>query len=382
MPMTKEEAKQKIAESVQKFQSLDQHKVKSFNEAATKQGFVQPLFEALGWNFTDTDEVSPEDKVSNDRVDYAFKLHGVSQFFVEAKPFKEDVNDPKHIKQAVSYAYNKGVTWAVLTNFQALRVFNAQKTEPFISLACGQYIPDFDRLWLLSKESLETGLLNQEAVKWGVLPVPIPIEKRLFAKLREWRELLFNQIFRYNDKMHLEPEQVDEIIQKLFNRLIFIRTAEDRGIEEKGLLALLHQWKSWGEKGKLVDALRQLFKDYDGYYDSELFDQKIPHLLDNPEIFVENGVVESIIIGLYEIPGSWANYNFNDIDADMLGAVYEQYLGHVAEVVKLRAKEAQIKMELGQATETYALNVKNSGVKSTVSTTPQSSLRTTLLEKQ
>jgi len=356
--MSKQEAKLKIIDLVKKFHALESSKIKSFNEAATKQGFIQPLFEALGWDFSDTDEVSPEDNTSNGRVDYAFKLHGVSQFYVEAKPFKEDVHDPKHIKQAVSYAYNKGVTWAVLTNFQSLRVFNAQKTEPFISIDCDLYETDFERLWLLSKESLTSGLLNQEAVKWGALPVLIPVEKRLFTQMRVWREQLFNQIFRYNEKFGLKPEQVDDIIQKLFNRLVFIRTAEDRGIEEKGLLALLHQWKTSGAKGKLFDAVRQLFKEYDGYYDSELFDQTLQHLLDNPEIFVENEVIESILIGLYEISGSMANYNFNDIDADVLGAVYEQYLGHVAEVMKQRAKDAQMKMELGQAVETYTLTAK------------------------
>ncbi len=268
------------------------------------------------------------------------------------------MNDPKFIKQTISYAYNKGVTWAVLTNFQHLRVFNAQKTEPCISLESNQYEADFERLWLLSRESLTSGLLNQEAVKWGVLPVPIPIEKRLFAQMRLWREQLFNQIFRYNDKMGLKPEDVDEIIQKLFHRLIFIRTAEDRGIEEKGLLALLHQWNSAGAKGRLLDVLRQLFIEYDGYYDSELFDQKLHHLLDNPEIFVQNDVIESILRGLYEIPGSMASYNFNDIDADVLGAVYEQYLGHVAEVIKQRAKEAQAQMDLGITTQSYVLTAK------------------------
>jgi type I restriction-modification system DNA methylase subunit len=133
---------------------------------------------------------------------------------------------------------------------------------------------------------------------------------------------------------------------------------QDRGIEEKGLLALLHRWKTAGSKGDLIDALRQLFKEYDGYYDSELFDQKLHQVLDNPEIFIENDVIESIILGLHEIPGSMANYNFNDIDADVLGAVYEQYLGHVAEVMKQRAKEAQIKMELGVSTQSYVLAAK------------------------
>ena len=276
--MTKDEAKQKIAELVEKYQKLSVKDIKGFNEAATKQGFIEPMFRALGWGFENTDEVSPEENASNGRVDYAFKINNVSQFYVEAKSLKEDVNDPKHIKQAVSYAYSQGVTWAVLTDFHSLRVFNAQKTEPFIPLESGQYDSSFERLWLLSKESIELGLLTKEAISWGALPFLIPIEKRLFVKLREWRELLFNQISRYNDEMHLENRQVDEIIQKLFNRLIFIRTAEDRGIEEKGLLALLHQWKSAGKKGKLFDILRQLFHEYEGYYDSELFQR---HLLDD-----------------------------------------------------------------------------------------------------
>jgi type I restriction-modification system DNA methylase subunit len=239
-----------------------------------------------------------------------------------------------------------------------LRVFNAQKTEPFLSLDYKSFDANFEKLWLLSRDSLATGLLNQAAIDWGALPVPIPVEKHLFAQMRIWREQLFNQIFRYNEKLGLKPEQVDDFIQKLFNRLIFIRTAEDRGIEEKGLLALLHQWKTTGSKGDLIEALRQLFKEYDGYYDSELFDQKLHYVLDNPEIFIENEVIESIILGLYEIPGSMANYNFNDIDADVLGAVYEQYLGHVAEVMKQRAKEAQIKMELGMSTQFYVLTAK------------------------
>jgi hypothetical protein len=42
----------------------------------------------------------------------------------------------------------------------------------------------------------------------------------------------------------------------------------------------------------------------------------------------------------------------------VLGAVYEQYLGHVAEVMKQRAKDAQMKMQLGHAVETYTLTAK------------------------
>jgi hypothetical protein len=38
--------------------------------------------------------------------------------------------------------------------------------------------------------------------------------KHLFAQMRVWREQLFNQIFRYNEKLGLTPEQVDGFIQR------------------------------------------------------------------------------------------------------------------------------------------------------------------------
>src|SRR5208337_3202453 len=93
--MTKEEAKQKIAELVEKYDSLTPAKLKDCNEQSTKNGFIEPLFRALGWDTENIDEVSPEYNASKGRVDYAFKLHDVSQFFLEAKPLKADINNPE-----------------------------------------------------------------------------------------------------------------------------------------------------------------------------------------------------------------------------------------------------------------------------------------------
>ena len=334
--ITKEEARQKISELVAKYQSLSPAEVKSFHEAKTKQGFIEPLFRALGWDFDDINEVAPEEKASNGRVDYAFKLNGVSQFYLEAKPLKADLSNPDYIKQAVTYAYNKGVTWAALTDFEALRLFNAQVNKPFLTFTYKDYTANFDKLWLLSRESLENGRLNKEAAQYGALPTPLPIETRLYKQLRQWREELFNQIHGHNKE--LNPNQIDEVVQRFFDRLIFIRTCEDRNLEDKRLLAAANQWKSAGYKGELIEELRQIFKSYWDIYDSELFDK---HLTDG--VFIEGSTIEKILNGLYEIPGSLASYNFNDIDADVLGAVYEQYLGYVATKVKERV-EAQLKL--------------------------------------
>jgi len=336
----KEEAKQAVAELVRKYECLSPSEVKSFHEAKTKQGFIEPLFRALGWDFDDINEVAPEEQASNGRVDYAFKLNGVSQFYLEAKPFRADLSKPEYAKQVITYAYNKGVTWAVLSDFEGIQVYNAQTSRLFINLSYENYLKDFDDLWLLSKEASQKNVLNEKAEKYGALPQRLGVEQRLFKQLRQWREDLFNQLHLHNE--HLNVGQIDEVIQRLFNRLIFIRNCEDRQIEERVLLSAIHEWHSSGHKGELIEKLRHIFREFDGYYDSDLFAH---HLTD--EVFIEGITVEHIISSLYEIPGGMANYDFSIIDADVLGAVYEQYLGHVAAIVKQRAREAQARMNLG-----------------------------------
>jgi type I restriction-modification system DNA methylase subunit len=339
-----EEAHQEITSLVAKYQSLDEKAVRKYTEADTRRVFILPLFKAMGWDVYSREEVTEEERASGGRVDYAFKLRGVSQFYLEAKALRADLNKLEYAKQVVTYAYNKGVTWAVLTDFESLKVFNAQTGRLCLNLSCRDYLPDFSELWLLSRESFEKNALNEWAEKHGVLPPRLGIEQRLYNQLRQWREELYTQLYHYN--RHLTFDQIDEVIQRLFNRLIFIRTCEDRRIEERVLLSALHEWRSSGRKGELIEVLRQIFRHFDGYYDSDLF---LLHLTD--QIFIESTTVESIINGLYDVPGTMASYDFSVIDANVLGAVYEQYLGHVAIVVKQRVKEAQARMDLGFPSE-------------------------------
>jgi len=352
MDISKEEARRELAKLVEKYRSLTPAAIRKYSEADTRRIFVMPLFHALGWDVFSRDEVAEEVKASPGRVDYVFRLHGVSQFYLEAKALRAELSRPEYIKQAITYAYNKGITWAVLTDFEGLLVHNAQSGRLFINLSSDNYSRDFDDLWLLSRESLESNALNERAEKYGALPPRLGVEQRLFGQLRRWREELFTQLYHYNP--HLTYGQIDEIIQRLFNRLIFIRTCEDRRIEDRVLLGTVHEWRSGGCKQDLIEALRGVFRYFDGYYDSDLF---ALHLVDG--IFIESATVENIINGLYEIPGGMASYDFSLIDADVLGAVYEQYLGHVATVAMQRVKEAQARMYLGFPSEpTFELTAK------------------------
>lgn len=148
------------------------------NEAQTKQSFIEPLLNALGWDTSDYKETSMEENVPLiGRVDYALKINGVSRIYVEAKKLSADLNNPDYIKKTVTYAYSKGINWALLTNFAEIHLFNVNESRDKspIRFSFEDYECDFDRLWLLSKVSISDGLLNKEAVKWGFIAQPIPI---------------------------------------------------------------------------------------------------------------------------------------------------------------------------------------------------------------
>lgn len=332
--MTKEEAKKKITELVEKYKRLDEKEIKSYNEANTRRNFIELLFAELGWSVYDRKEVSEEERASKGRVDYAFKLNGISQFYLEAKALKENLNKEEYIQQAVEYAYNKGVTWAILSNFESTHVYAAQTNKLCLNLQAANYVEGFDDLWLLSRESFEANLIAEWGVRYGHLPEKQRIEDRLFQQLKQWRDALFKQIHHYNRQ--LTHSEINEVIQRFFNRLIFIRNCEDRKIENNELRAMLNEWRTSGCKGELIEKLQQVFHYFADPYDSDLFE---PHLTDS--IYIESATVEDIINGLYKVPGSIANYDFSIMEPDVLGSVYEQYLGYVTSLRKKDFEEQQ-----------------------------------------
>src|SRR3989344_5003628 len=172
--MTKDQAKVAIQKLIEKYQrEQESGKIKKYSEEETKQGFILPLFGALGWDVYDRNEVTAEEQISGDRVDYGFYLNGRTKFYLEAKPFKADLHKEEYAKQAIKYSWNKGVTWAVLSDFEGLIVFNALSPEKslhgkrYFEISYTEYLERFDQLWLLSKEAFSENLLDQEAEKHG-----------------------------------------------------------------------------------------------------------------------------------------------------------------------------------------------------------------------
>jgi len=114
----KKNAKQQIGKLLEKYgKVVEEKRFSKYTEEETKKDFILPLFRALGWDVEDSSEVTAEETISKKRVDYGFRINGIPKFFLEAKALKEDLDDPEFAKQAINYAWHKGCTWAVLTDF-------------------------------------------------------------------------------------------------------------------------------------------------------------------------------------------------------------------------------------------------------------------------
>jgi hypothetical protein len=341
-----------IQELTERYARLGQGVGRRYNEAQTRKDFIDPLFASLGWDVrgVERSEVDVETRVSGGRADYAFKVDGVVRFYLEAKKLEEDLYNPDYAKQVMTYAYNKGVPWAVLSNFARLQVFNAEwETDDlnrarFLDLTWEDYARADSPLVLLSREAFVANELDKRAQTYGGMRPRQPVEKSLYAQMRQWRERLFNEIARMRPDLTLE--QVDEVIERLLNRLIFIRNCEDRKVEAADLRAALHQWQRPGRRAGLTEAVRAIFASFDATFDSDLFalhlvDQLLPSGTDLED------ALGDIVAGLYAPPRSLAAYDFAVIDADVLGQVYEQYLGHVAQVLKEEADKRERQLALG-----------------------------------
>lgn len=295
-------AKQKIKALVDKYNTIrQQNRISKYNEENTKAEFIEPLFEALGWDVRNTyhdNEVTREESISKDRVDYSFRINGIPKFFLEAKSLRENLDNPKFVEQAINYSWHKGCTWAVLTDFESVKIFNAEwRTSDYSqshlkTIPCYEFLDRFRELWLLSKESFEQGLLDKEAEKWGKKTKKSPVDKQLLSDFTRFREILSNNITRSNQGMNLTQEDLNESTQRILDRLMFIRYCEDKGLEEKRLISNLREWESRG-KGQLVKSIREVYSYFDRHYNSKIFAK---HLCDDLEI--DNEILHEIIEGL------------------------------------------------------------------------------------
>jgi type I restriction-modification system DNA methylase subunit len=338
--MDRESAREQIRLLIEKYNRIIQNErdIKSKEEEMTKKDLIRPLFErVLGWNFEEN--VTAEEKISKGWVDYGFRINGVPKFFLEAKALGENLDNQKFFEQAVNYAYYKRCPWAVLTNFETVKILNAEWESPyyfsshFMTIKCNEFLDRFDDLWVLSKEGFEQGSLDKLAERYGKKTKKESVDKQLLNDFTKFRDMLSKNITKLNQTKKLTQSELDESIQRILDRLIFIRNCEDRGLEEKKLWEARNETKVWKK-------LKEVFAYYDKNYDSKIFtydptDAKKVHLCDTLD--VDDSVMREIIESLYRTKDKSISYDFSIIDADVLGTVYEQYLSHILKKTEKRA---------------------------------------------
>lgn len=298
--------------------------------------YVEPLFAQLGWNFRDLNEVKEQVNQPDGRPDYIVYLNGSIAFYLETKKVQE--LSEKDLTQAVNYGRSKNKRWAVLSNFKETIILICDIKETSIQkhifrrIHYSELESRLDDLLLLSKESFQTGLIEKKAQDEGRVKKTVKIDDELLNDIWGWRQKLINSIKKNNSKEY-SKEQLEEIVQTLLNRIIFIRTVEDRKHEarpDETIRAILNQY----EKDKSIsirEHLNKVFKEYDEIYDSKLFTYDETNIQKKHEcerVEIDSATYYKILKETYDKDDIYS-YHFNDIDADILGSMYELYIGRI-----------------------------------------------------
>ena len=355
MELTKDRAKENLSKLIEKFErELESGRAYEYNEEATKISFIQPLLEdVLGWNVRNHDEVSPEEKVSKGRVDYGLKVEGITKVFIEAKPIKADLE--KHIEQAVRYGYNKkSVPFVLLTDFEGIKIFDVTVKPDSRNLLKGlkidlnwnQYLEQFDKLWLLSKDSVIKGELDRLLL---IKPKDrLPVDKAILDDLKSWRVTLAKDIFKNNAKLfhsgnrEKDANYLKEITQRILDRIIFMRSCEDRSLTYRPPLKEIFEERTEIVGTKTMLFLKEEFRHYNIIFDSDLFRPKEWE----SNLAIDFKVMRDIVLETYN------PYQFDVIPLEVLGNIYEQYLGYTIKLTDHQAKY-ELKPEVRKAGGIY-----------------------------
>jgi hypothetical protein len=318
----------------------------SYREDWIRKDFIDPFFEALGWDVTNKKgvpvgphrEVVPEDAVrvrgATKAPDYGFYLGGVRKFFVEAK--KPSIDSPDDVSPAFQlrrYAWSAKLPLSVLTNFEELATYDCRYEpkkgdSPATARLAFMFYEEYPDRWeeiasVFSKEAVLSGSLERYAEEIRKKRGTETVDSAFLREIEGWRSALARDLAAHND---LNRRQLNHAVQMTIDRLIFLRMAEDRGIEDYGRLLKVV------EGDGVYKRLFALFQEADDRYDSGLFHfrsererKENPDVL-TPTLKVGDRLLRSIIADLYypESP-----YEFSVLPVDVLGQVYEQFLGKV-----------------------------------------------------
>jgi len=359
-----------IEELVERFRrNIDAYRAGKYNETLVRREFIDPMFAALGWDIDNRagyaeayKDVIHEDAIkvggATKAPDYCFRVGGTRKFFVEAKkPSVDLARDISPAYQLRRYGWSAKLPVSILTDFEEFAVYDCRirpkqgdkaSTARTMYFTFESYVEQWDNIAsVFSKEAVLQGSFDKYVIgrkKRGTAEV----DAEFLKEIEKWRKALAGNIARQNKGLGVR--EINFAVQRTIDRIIFLRMCEDRGAEPYGgLQGLINGIDVYGR-------LMQMFRSADDRYNSGLFyfndepgREQAPDTL-TPDLKIGDKVLKDIFRGLY-YPTS--PYEFSVLPADILGNVYEQFLGSVIHLTKTKQARVEEKPEVKKAGGVY-----------------------------
>lgn len=336
------------------------YKSSNYDEANTRVDFIDKFFSLLDWDVSNEEDKSEayRDVVREDKVeiegkqkapDYSFRIGGTRKFFVEAKKpavnIKEEVDPSFQVRR---YGWTAKLPLSILTDFEEFTVFDT-RIKPILNdkssvariFYCNfeEYEKNFDFIYnTFSKKAIEKGSFDKYVEENKNKKGTTEIDKDFLDLIDNWRNELAKNIALRNSSINIY--ELNYAVQIIIDRLIFLRIAEDRNIEIYGTL------QNISGQNEIYKSLTGIFKKADEKYNSNLF--KVNDLIIN--LNVDDKILKSIIKTLYypDCP-----YEFSILGIEILGNIYEQFLGKTIRLTEGHQAKVEEKPEVRKAGGVY-----------------------------
>jgi len=359
-------APKEIVDLVERFENnLASYKSGHYNETQVRREFVDPFFKALGWDIDNEQGFAEayKDVIHEDAIkvggttrapDYSFRIGGQRKFFLETKKPSVDIKEDIHPAfQLRRYAWTAKLPLSVLTDFEELSVYDCSvkpdKTDKpskgrIFYLTYQDYLTKWDEIAsIFSKNAILKGSFDRFAADKKGKRGTAEVDAAFLEEIAGWREILARNIALRNPD--LSTQDLNYSVQAIVNRLVFLRICEDRGIERLMKLQDLLN----GER--VYPRLCELFRRADERYNSGIFHFEKEPGRESPDTLtltlnIDDKPLKDIIKRLY-YPDS--PYEFSVLPAEILGQVYEQFLGKVIRLTEGHRAVVEDKPEVKKA---------------------------------
>ncbi|MCB9109610.1 MAG: Eco57I restriction-modification methylase domain-containing protein [Anaerolineales bacterium] len=394
-----------IKNLVERFErNYDQYRSSKYNETQLRREFLDPFFEALGWDVFNKrgyaenyKEVIHEDSIEVEGAtkapDYAFRVGGQRKFFVEAKkPSVKIETDYYPAFQLRRYSWSAKLPLGILSDFEEFAVYDCRvkpnkKDKASVGrvmlLSYKDYVEKWDEIVsIFSRDAVLKGSFDSYAEGMKSKKGTTEVDDAFLSEIERWRDLLAKNIALRNKGLNVH--ELNYAVQMTIDRIVFLRICEDRGVERD------EQLKEIASGNDIYKGLVQLFQKADARYNSGLFHFKDEKENNSPAdsltlgLSVDDKVLRDILQNLYypESP-----YVFREIPSDILGQVYERFLGKVIRLTASHQAKVEEKPEVRKAggvyyTPTYIVNyiVQNTVGKLVEGKTPKEVARLRVLD--